>query len=62
MGSIEEYKFLPIPNLELFIQTMKQMNIKIYDDVILYSQMPTHNEGHVHDHDQYAHLIGIFRA
>jgi hypothetical protein len=41
---------------------MKQMNIKIYDDVILYSQMPINIEENSHDHDKYLHLIGIFRA
>ena len=36
-GSLDYYKYLPVPSLELFIETMKQMNIKIYDDIILYS-------------------------
>ena len=36
-GEIEQYKFLPMPSVELFKNTMKAMNVKSYDDVILYS-------------------------
>ena len=62
MGSLEPYKFLPIPSVDLFIQTMKLLNIKIYDDVILYSQIPENIEELTHNYEKYAHLIGVFRA
>jgi hypothetical protein len=38
------------------------MNIKIYDDVILYSQIPENIEELTHNYEKYSHLIGVFRA
>ena len=39
-GEIDAYTGMPLPELELFIATMKSLNIKTYDDVLLYSQVP----------------------
>ena len=36
-GELDAYKNLPLPKIEFFIQTMKEMNIKHYDDIILYA-------------------------
>ena len=43
---------------------MKNLNIKTYDDVILFSQMPkaTQDEIHASDLAIYRHLIGIYRT
>lgn len=37
LGLIDAYKYLPLPTQEQFRKQMKVMNIKSYDDVILYS-------------------------
>ena len=64
-GELDFYKFLPLPSIEQFKQTMKNMNIKSYDDVILYSQIPKSWE-HLGSLDQselpIVNLLGIYRA
>ena len=37
MGLLAAYKYLPLPSLAQFRQSMKSMNIKSCDDLILYS-------------------------
>jgi 3-mercaptopyruvate sulfurtransferase SseA len=65
MGELDAYKNLPLPSLELFKQTMKQMNIKHYDDIILYSQVPKVYEelGNIDVNNlPIVNLLGIYRA
>ena len=34
---LEPYEFMPLPNLAKFKNEMKRLNVKSYDDVLLYS-------------------------
>jgi hypothetical protein len=36
-GELDVFNCMPIPCKKLFCDTMKQLNIKSYDDVLLYS-------------------------
>ena len=67
MGSLDPFKYLPLPTLERFTQMMKTLNLKSYDDVILYSQTPNYMQ---HYNQEYfspdskhcTHLLGLFRV
>ena len=37
MDSIEPYKYLPLPTVTRFRQHMQTLNIKSYDDVLIYA-------------------------
>ena len=64
LGLLNAYKYCPLPSLEFFSEQMKTMNIKTYDDVILYSQMPMTNYQYEQEDEMsfYKHLLGIYRA
>jgi 3-mercaptopyruvate sulfurtransferase SseA len=59
---------MPLPSLSYFVDTMRNLNVKNYDDVILYSQIPQSVqdkykvEGDDYSHQNMLNLLGIFRA
>ena len=63
-SALGHLKYLPLPTIDRFRKHMKWMNIKHYDDIILYSQMPRASAGECEETDigRYRHLVGIYRA
>lgn len=37
LDSLDPYKYLPIPTVERFRQHMQTLNVKSYDDILLYA-------------------------
>lgn len=59
---------MPLPKTKYFTETMQTLNVKSYDDVLLYSQVPPmyaeqfSNSEDEHDSRNLVNLMGIFRA
>ena len=64
-GELDAFNCMPMPNMPMFVDTMKRLNIKSYDDVLLYSQVPKVFEelGNPETSNlSFVNLLGIYRA
>jgi hypothetical protein len=64
-GELDNYQCMPVPNFKIFTDAMKSLNIKSYDDVLLYSQVPKVFEELGNSEKSnlpHVNLLGIYRA